>query len=275
MENFINNDLNGKLNKLLFEYYQNYYKDELGLPDWESRINLRLNEEEIFSSRFINWIEQWFNYQFANKKVLVVGSGTGGELVIFYNKGAEIYGIEPNENALKISHMKATINNMDCNKITNASSEKLPFDDEKFDFIYCFTVLEHVNDVNKSISEMVRCVKKGGKVFIETPDYRQLFEGHYKLPLPMFLPNWINKIILKLLGRPTGFLNSINKVNSRQLGKIFSNHPVTAIKVYRNYLENKSKPNSMIGKIIKKVQSFIKKSFGIHINQIWLLHKEY
>jgi len=258
----------------LTTYYTNYYRNQLGLPDWQSRVKLRLKEEEIYCRRFIDWIEEWFNYDFTGKKVLVVGCGTGGELVILYNKGAEVYGIEPNENALKISHMKATINNMDCNKIINAFSEKLPFDDEKFDFIYCFTVLEHVKHIEESINEMVRCVKIRGKVFIETPDYRQFYEGHYKLPLPMFLPTWFNKIILKLLGRPTKFLDTINKVNSRKLKIIFSTLPVTAIKVYRNNINDASSPNSRLARFVLSIQSFVQNFFGIHINQIWFLHKD-
>jgi len=266
--------MNKKLESELKQYYKFYYKDQLGLPDWKSRIELRLNEEEIFCRRFIDWIEEWFHYDFNLKKVLVVGSGTGGELVNFTNKGSDVYGIEPNNYALKISHMKAVQNKIDCNNIINAFAENIPFEDEKFDFIYCFTVLEHVNDVNKSISEMIRCVKKGGKIFIEAPDYRQLFEGHYKLPLPMFLPKWINKIILSIIRRPTSFLNSIKKVNSWKLNKIFSVHPVTYMKIYKNEIKNKSKPNSIGGKIVISIQNFIKNYFGIYINQIWLLHKQ-
>ena len=92
----------------------------------------------------------------------------------------------------------------------------MPFKDGQFDFIYCFTVLEHVKNVENSISEMVRCTKSKGKIFVETPDYRQLYEGHYKLPLPMFLPIWVNKLFLKILGRPTEFISTINKINSKK-----------------------------------------------------------
>jgi hypothetical protein len=37
-------DLHAELTK----YYKRYYKDELGLPDWESRIQLRFDEENYF-----------------------------------------------------------------------------------------------------------------------------------------------------------------------------------------------------------------------------------
>ena len=259
--------------ELMSNYYENFYKNELGLPDWQERIKLRLNEEENYCSRFIDWFEDWFDYDFSGKKVLVVGCGTGGELVNFKNKGADIYGIEPNKNALTISHLKAAQSDIPKENITNGYSENLPYDENQFDFIYCYTVLEHVADVEKSINEMVRCAKVKGKIFIETPDYRQLYEGHYKLPLPMFLPIWMNKIIVRFFRRPSDFLDTINKVNSRQLQRIFNKSSVTSFRVFK---ENKNKmPKirfrlSFFGEII---QYTIHRFFGVSRNQIWVLHK--
>jgi 2-polyprenyl-3-methyl-5-hydroxy-6-metoxy-1,4-benzoquinol methylase len=262
------------LEELITKYYTNYYKAQLGLPDWQSRVEMRLNEEEIYCRRFIDWVEEWFDYNFTGKKVLVVGSGTGGEIMNFHRKGAIVYGIEPNEDALQICKMKAKLNNLSQDNIIKGFSEELPYPNEKFDFIYCFTVLEHVNDVNLSIREMVRCAKNKGKIFIGCPDYKQLYEGHYKLPLPMFLPKWINKIILKCLGRPSNFMDSINKINSKQLQNVFSVLPVTAIRVFRVNQEKNQIFSFSISYAAKMIQNFIKRFFGIHINQIWLLHKE-
>ena len=122
---------------------------------------------------------------------------------------------------------------------------------------------------------MVRCTKSKGKIFVETPDYRQLYEGHYKLPLPMFLPIWVNKLFLKILGRPTEFISTINKINSKKLRKIFFKLPVTAIRFYRNNsnLEDLSKFD--INYYVNLIQKFIKNVFGIEINQIWILHKNF
>ncbi len=90
------------LKEELKTYYKRYYKEELGLPDWELRIQHRYDEEEYFCKRFILLLEKWINYDFNRKKILVVGSGTGGELVNFHNIGANVYGIEPNDHAIKI-----------------------------------------------------------------------------------------------------------------------------------------------------------------------------
>ena len=249
-----------EIDLLMSKYYSDYYKTQLGLPDWESRVKLRLNEEKNYCERFIAFIEEWFHYDFKEKNVLVVGSGTGGELVNFHKRGAVVHGIEPNEVPKK--------------NITKGFLENLPYKDNEFDFIYCFTVLEHVNDVKRSINEMTRCVKNGGDILIETPDYRQLYEGHYKVPLPMILPIWINKIILKVLGRPTEFLSSINKVNSRQLQSIFSELPVVAIRVYRRHYKRISHRFFSYAFVVSYIQNIITTKFGVDINQIWILHKD-
>ena len=259
--------------ELMSNYYENYYKNELGLPDWQERIKLRLNEEENYCLRFIDWFEDWFDYDFFGKKVLVVGCGTGGELVNFKNKGADIYGIEPNKNALTISHLKAAQSDIPKENITNGYSENLPYDENQFDFIYCYTVLEHVADVEKSINEMVRCAKVKGKIFIETPDYRQLYEGHYKLPLPMFLPIWMNKIIVRFFRRSSDFLDTINKVNSRQLQRIFNKSSVTSFKVFRENQDKMPKIRLRLSFFVEIIQYTIHRFFGVSRNQIWVLHK--
>ena len=264
------NNLDSKLSK----YYTNYYKGQLGLPDWESRVESRLNEEDIYCRRYIELIQEYFDYDFANKKVLVVGCGTGGELVNFHKKGADVYGIEPSMDAIEICLLKAELHNIKKENVVLGISESLPFEEKSFDFIYCFTVLEHVSDVKASIVEMVRCVKPQGKIFIETPDYRQLYEGHYKLPLPMILPNWFNKIILIILGRPHYYIDSINKISSKYLQNIFSTLPVTPIRVYRTNQMEIPNFNFKILYVVQLIQYCISHYFGIDINQLWLLVRE-
>lgn len=48
-----------------------------------------------------------------------------------------------------------------------ADVENLPFKDKVFDFVFCSHLLEHVNDPEKAIKELVRVSKKG---YIEVPN---------------------------------------------------------------------------------------------------------
>lgn len=45
----------------------------------------------------------------------------------------------------------------------------VPFDDESFDSILCSEVLEHVPDIDKTLSELYRVLKKEGKILVSVP----------------------------------------------------------------------------------------------------------
>jgi len=253
-------------------YYKSYYKDSLGIANWEELCEQRVYEEDIYCGRFIERIKSWIDYDFLDKKVLVVGSGTGGELVNFFKEGAEVFGIEPYLPAIEICHLKAEFVGLKKENIIQSSAEQVKFGDNSFDFVYCFTVLEHVNDVEQSISEMFRVTKPGGFIFIQTPDYRQLYEGHYKIPLPMFLPNIFNRIILKALGRPSNFLRTIQKVNTFSIRNILKKYNAVSLRIYTQ--EDNRTSGRVIVRIIFLIQDLINKYIDAPISQVWLVRKK-
>jgi len=68
----------------------------------------------------------------------------------------------------------------DQNKIfVEGDVEKLPFKDKIFDFVFCSHLLEHVENPEKAITELIRVAKKG---YIEVPraisDFLQPFPSH-------------------------------------------------------------------------------------------------
>lgn len=46
---------------------------------------------------------------------------------------------------------------------------KIPVEDDFFDCIFCYHILEHIEDDAKAMSELYRVLKKGGKIFVQTP----------------------------------------------------------------------------------------------------------
>jgi ubiquinone/menaquinone biosynthesis C-methylase UbiE len=148
-------------------------------------------------------------------------------------------------------------------------AENLPFTDNSFDFVYCFTVIEHVQDVEKSIQEMIRVTKKGGMLYFNTPDYRQLYEAHYKMNMPTFFPKWMLKIILFLRNRPVAFIDTLQFVTAKQLRNIFRRSEVIAVRVYFPY-ETPIKKQYGWRWIIRLMQD----SLGIETNQFWILIKQ-
>lgn len=220
-----------ELHTALRVYYTNYYHHELGLPDWEERVERRINEEENFAEPILERIERWINYDFDGKRVLVVGAGTGAEAFALKKKRANVTAIEPDTQAVEILWRKADLAGLGRKDFVEGRAEALGYPDESFDFVYCYTVLEHVQDVPRSIAEMIRVCKADGYVFLETPDYRYPYDGHYKLILFPFLPRFINRLWLRLQGRPPSFLDTINFITLPELSRELWKHNVITMRV--------------------------------------------
>jgi len=75
----------------------------------------------------------------------------------------EVYGCDNSEDALKI--IKEILAD---NEFRLCDMTKLPYEDEYFDGIICYQVIQHgkIADIKKSISEMYRVLKKGGYLFL-------------------------------------------------------------------------------------------------------------
>jgi ubiquinone/menaquinone biosynthesis C-methylase UbiE len=177
-------------------------------------------------------IETWIRYDFKGKRVLVVGAGTGAESFSMVERGAEVYGIEPNIDALEILKMKSKARQYPADRFTQEFAEDLSYSEKSFDFIYCFTVLEHVKNVERTIDEMLRVCRPNGIVCIVTPDYRFPVEQHYKLPMAPFSPKWLQFILLWLWRRPLAFLKDLNFVNTPQLNRLFWKRNVITLRAY-------------------------------------------
>jgi SAM-dependent methyltransferase len=62
--------------------------------------------------------------------------------------------------------------------VTEASVTELPFDDESFDLVCAFDVIEHVEDDSRAMLEMKRVCKKGGFIAITVPADMDLWSQH-------------------------------------------------------------------------------------------------
>ncbi|PIZ55656.1 hypothetical protein COY28_01620, partial [Candidatus Woesearchaeota archaeon CG_4_10_14_0_2_um_filter_57_5] len=152
-----------------------------------------------------------------------VGAGWGEFL--YELKGlVNAQGIEPDPERIVISRM------LDPKlRITHAVGESLPFEDDSFDIVTSFTVLEHVDDVAKTLHEMIRVCRPGGTLFIMCPNYLFPFEEHYEIFWPPLLPKPLGRAYLRLRGRNPAFINHIKYVTSWGLRRILCKEPVNVI----------------------------------------------
>lgn len=95
-------------------------------------------------------------------KILDLGCGGGLLAEEFAKKDANITGIDIAENAVKVAINHASINKLKIDYVVG-SAENIPMGNNVFDVVVCADCLEHVNNLEKVISETSRVLKPGGK----------------------------------------------------------------------------------------------------------------
>lgn len=99
-------------------------------------------------------------------KILDLGCGSGRNFIKSDDK--TIYGVDFSKEMLKFANKNAQKNKINV-KLTHASAEKLPFQDNFFDnslYIATLHCIETHEKRKKSLQELFRVLKKGGKALI-------------------------------------------------------------------------------------------------------------
>jgi len=112
--------------------------------------------------------DQYFDIvsdQVLNKNTLVLdlGCGTGRWSKYIGDKAGFIEAIDPSAAVFAAQHLTADMTNI---RITQASSDNIPFADESFDMMMSLGVLHHIPDTELALKSGVRKVKKGGYVLL-------------------------------------------------------------------------------------------------------------
>lgn len=126
-------------------------------------------------------------------------------------KARELYGIDVSADSVRHASekgVKALCLDLNCGP--------LPFSDNSFDLISAIEVIEHLTDTDRFLSEVHRCLRKGGYFLITTPN----------------LASWSNRAMLLL-----GFEPGMYEVSFKyRVGKPFNNkRPTQASRHLRLY----------------------------------------
>jgi len=111
-----------------------------------------------------------------NMKVLDVGCSTGHFLVALKEKVKTRVGLE-----LSKEHADFVKKNLDF-KVYREPIEEAEIKEGPFDLITCLQTLEHVDDPEKFLKGIIKNLKPGGYVFLETPNIDDVLLGCYKVP---------------------------------------------------------------------------------------------
>jgi len=161
----------------IIDYEQDYWSMSKD-PDGALR-DLMSEDERKFKvkNRLINEIK--YVNSLPGGKILDAGCGPGFFLAEI-NDNWEKYGLELSE--YNINYIKKIF------PYINAEIgvlEEMPYKDNFFDIVYCFQVMEHVQNPAKIIKEFGRVCKPNGKIIISTPNINSFcskrFKSNYRL----------------------------------------------------------------------------------------------
>ncbi len=104
----------------------------------------------------------------AERQILEVGCGAGGMLGPLGRFG-NVTGIDISHDYIQFCA------NRGHRRVVTGSGYELPFQDNSFDMVALFDVIEHIEDDIRVLGEVRRVLKPGGRVFLSVPAYQFLF----------------------------------------------------------------------------------------------------
>lgn len=133
---------------------------------WEDRMNNNsLNSVTTLKGLFKR--SKFNTSKLKNKLVLDMGCGSGRFTSAFSSLGVKkAIGVDKGTMGIKIAKKYAKLNNIKNLEYKNGSVLKLPFKNEKFDFVFCKGVLHHTGNLKKGLEEFNRVMKRGGGGFL-------------------------------------------------------------------------------------------------------------
>lgn len=127
-------------------------------------------------------------------KILDAGCGEGRNLIYFIRNGYEVFGIDKNEDAIKMLRYLAKSINSDypLSRFVSGDVCRMPFKDQQFDALVSSAVLHFAENENHflgMLSELHRVLKPSGVLFARMAtimgmehSVKPLGEGKYLLP---------------------------------------------------------------------------------------------
>ena len=164
---------------------QEIYGDTFTLPEIQSWYE---DEKEAYAELVAQY-EQTYTYGYHHinivhgfqylpkqkfNQVLGLGSAYGYEFEPIQSAIANLVILEPSD------HLKSNkIGNINVSYKKPNIDGHIDYPDDHFDLIVCFATLHHIPNVSYVLSELYRCVRKGGYVLIKEPIHSM---GDWRLP---------------------------------------------------------------------------------------------
>jgi ubiquinone/menaquinone biosynthesis C-methylase UbiE len=148
---------------------------------WHKRVFDAAPEHEDASSPWYAIVREYLG-SVAGLRILEVACGRGGFTKELTRAGALVTACDFSVSALRVTQGKiqSILRNGNSPALVQGDAEKLPFADSSFDMVISCETIEHVPDAWAPLREMHRVTRRGGRLFLTTPNYFN-FMGLYEL----------------------------------------------------------------------------------------------
>jgi SAM-dependent methyltransferase len=203
-------------------------------------------------------------------RVLENGCGVGMYVERLAGLGSRVTGLEYDFERAREARTRAS-------EIVNAAGESLPFPNSFFDLILSHEVIEHVMDDRQAVCEMVRTLKRGGRLVLFVPNRGYPFETHgvywrgkYHFgnkPLVNYLPHEMRDKLAP----------HVRVYSRRDLERLFAGLPVKYIErtiIFGAY-DNLIARFGILGRILRSVLQFLETTPAkwVGLSHIWVIEK--
>jgi O-antigen biosynthesis protein len=111
----------------------------------------------------------------SGRDVLDAGCGAGyGSLLLAHAGARRVTAIDASHDAVAQTQERLG----DRGEATRADARELPFEDESFDLIVCFEVIEHIEGADRAMAEFARTLRPDGVLLISSPNPRVYLQGN-------------------------------------------------------------------------------------------------
>ena len=173
----------------------------------------KLKNIELSKNRFFAQTE-WGKEDLAGQNILEVGSGAGrfSQIVLDYTK-ANLYSVDYS-NAVEANYKNNGPN--DRLHLYQASVYEMPFAPGQFDKVFCFGVLQHTPDVEKSVKCLIDMLKPGGELVVDFyPLNGWWTKLHAKYLLRPLTKKMDHKTLYKKIDKNVDWLIKLNRFFSK------------------------------------------------------------
>jgi SAM-dependent methyltransferase len=208
-----------ELRDLLIIYREENWRG-IQTPECQRQIVQDLLEEPGVPRTFVQIAAHWKPRP--GMKILDIGSGVGGFVVLCRKLGLQAFGVEPDRigRGSQVTSVEIARRRLDQSPFAVAVGEQLPFPDDTFDLVVLNNVIEHVANQGAVLREALRVAKGDGVVYVACPNYLRWYEPHYKLRWLPLMPKVLGRCYLRARGRDPGMLGRLHYTTNQRVRRL-------------------------------------------------------